>query len=155
MPSHWLIVSNNGHALHHMLRNDNGSWQGSWGNVLSQHGAPDAGAITSATFHTDLSGDLHVCVLTSLHNIWHTIRSAAGPWTPWGNVNFNSLGLPAGTVAALASSVSGDNTFQLFALTPTVIYHTLRQPNGHWQSSWGNVNNKATPPLPVDLLGGG
>lgn len=158
MPSHWLIVSNNGHALHHTLRNDSGSWQGNWGDVLNaMNGAPDAGAITSATFHTDLSGNLHVCVLTSLHHVWHTIRFPAGNWQGfWGDVNSKSSGLPTGTVTALASSVSGDNTFQLCALTPSVIYHTVRQPSGSWQSSWGNVNTKVpNPPLPANLFAGG
>jgi hypothetical protein len=158
MPSHWLIVSNNGQALHHTLRKDTGSWQGTWGDVLAvMNGRPDTGAIRSATFHTDLTGNLHVCVLTTLHNIWHTIRFAAGNWQGnWGNVNNQSSGLPAQLVTALASSVSADNSFQLCALTPTNIYHTIRHPNNTWQANWGNVNGPVpNPPLPANLLGGG
>jgi hypothetical protein len=55
MPSHCLILSNNGHALHHTLRNNGGSWQGNWGDVLAaMNGAPDTGTITSVTCYTDL-----------------------------------------------------------------------------------------------------
>lgn len=158
MSSHWLIVSQDGRALHHTLRNDDGGWQGNWGDVLAvMHGAPDAGKITSATFHTDLTGNLHVAVLTSLHNIWHTIRFPAGNWQgSWGNVNSQSSGLPTQSVTGLASSVSGDNTFQLCALTPTIIYHTVRHPAGNWQGGWGDVNGQVPhPSLPANVFGGG
>ena len=159
MPSHWLILSTTGKALHHTLRNDNGNWQKFWGDVIvAMKGLPDAGLIQNATFHTDLSGNLHVCVSTSLNNIWHTLRLPNGTWQQgWGNVKTASTGLPAGAVKALASSVSGDNTFQLFAEIGATIYHTLRQPSGTWQGSWGDVNLAVpgTPPTPIALLAGG
>jgi hypothetical protein len=156
MPSEWVILSA-GTSLHHTLRNDNGTWQGQWGDVFAaMHGKPDSGSIKSLTSHTDLSGNLHICVLTSIHNVWHTIRLAAGTWqSNWGNVNAASTGLPSATVTSLASSVSGDNTFQLCAVADNVIYHTVRHPNGTWQGSWGNVDSQAFPPLPITVLAGG
>jgi hypothetical protein len=154
MPSHWVIVSPSGftNTLLHTLRKNDGNWQG-WADVFAatKWWPPGGTWVISTTLHTDLNDNLHVCVLANDGKIWHTIRSPNGNWQSWFNVNLKSSGLPAG-VNALASSVSDDNTFQLCAVTNTGVYHTVRQPNGSWQSTWGKLKN---PPSPANTLIGG
>lgn len=160
MPSHWLILSKTGLDLHHTLRDDDGQWQAeAWASVFAPTAMdrrPDEGTIMSVTYRIDRSNNLHLCLLTSTYKIWHTIRFPDGTWQYyWGNVYNKCSGIPEPeAVITLASSVSADNTFQLCALTSSgEIYHTLRNPDKSWQSSWRKL---VLPGQPTSgLFGGG
>jgi len=78
--------------LFHTMRQVNGSWD-PLGDVMIETGpAMQQGQgpyqLLSFTCTVDNNnGDLHVLALGIGGTVWHTIRNAAGFWTPWGFVS--------------------------------------------------------------------
>ncbi|WP_328959776.1 hypothetical protein [Streptomyces virginiae] len=77
--------------------------------------------------------------------MFHTIRTAAGHWTKFGDVA-GVVG-PIGTVThAATASVGGQ--LQVIAISGGKAFHTIRTPAGNW-SLWGNVAQAANPTGPI------
>ena len=75
------------------------------------------------------SGELQVLAVTST-GLWHTIRHAAGGWTPAGDAGANAH-IP-GTVQSVTAASSTAGELQVLAVTSTGLWHTIRHAAGDW-----------------------
>ncbi|MBW5480782.1 hypothetical protein [Streptomyces bambusae] len=82
--------------------------------------------------------DLHVVAVAG-GKVFHTVRNAAGSWTPFGDVA-GAVG-PIGTVTSVATASAGGQ-LQLVAVTGGKAFHTIRATTGTW-TVWGDVAGAA------------
>jgi alpha-L-rhamnosidase len=123
-------------GLYHTIRFADGTWQPFWGAVRSgQSKSSDGGSIVSVSCATQ-DGDLHICVVTSVGRVWHTIRFADAKWQPsWGDVvtaaSGGGFGLPAFQVAC-AAGVRDRTLYVTVTDHAGKIWYTRRDAGGGW-----------------------
>ncbi|MDQ0313352.1 RHS repeat-associated protein [Kitasatospora herbaricolor] len=128
------VMAVSGGKIWHTLRNTNGSWQ-DWRDISSVVGSlanPSQVALTATT-----SG-LEVLAFSG-GKIWHTLRKPDGNWQTqgWGDV-YSVVGpLTNPSQMAAAATASG---LEIMVSASGKLWHTVRKPDGQWQTQgWGDV----------------
>jgi hypothetical protein len=95
-----------------------------------------------------VSGELHV-VRTVNGQLWHTIRHIDGSWQAFGLIETQEQNDPGAftdvSCAATTSSV-GPAQLQVAGTIAGQAWHTIRNADGSWQNSFGNVDGAAGNP---------
>ncbi|MEV7523863.1 trypsin-like serine protease [Streptomyces sp. NPDC091371] len=138
--THVLAISNSG-GLFHTIRKQDGTWS-SFGDVFSVANA--LGSLTQVSA-VSIGHDLHVVAVAD-GKAFHTVRTGAGNWTPFRQIN----GSLTNVTAAATASVRGE--LQVGLISGGKPYHTIRQTNGNW-FGWGDVTQAVGPTGPVTSLG--
>ncbi|GGZ98788.1 hypothetical protein GCM10010371_67990 [Streptomyces subrutilus] len=139
--THVLAISNSA-GLYHTVRRENGSWDG-FGDVFSAAGT--LGKLTQVSA-VSIGYELHVVAVADGKAL-HTVRNAAGEWTPFRDVTSGSV---ANVTAAATASVRGE--LQVGIVSGGKAYHSIRQTNGNWLG-WGNVAQAAGATGPITSIG--
>ncbi|MCX5077828.1 S1 family peptidase [Streptomyces sp. NBC_00424] len=138
--THVLAISNSG-GLSHTIRKADGTW-GRFGDVFAA--ANTLGNLTQVSA-VSIGYDLHVVAVAD-GKAFHTVRNAAGSWTPFRDVSSGSL---THVTAAATASVRGE--LQVGLVSGGRPYHSIRQTNGNWLS-WGNVSQAAGSTGPITSI---
>ncbi|MFD6891720.1 S1 family peptidase [Streptomyces sp. NPDC059957] len=138
--THLLAVSNGG-GLFHTIRKQDGTW-GTFGNVFDVAG--HLGNLTSVTA-ANIGWDLHVVAVADGKAL-HTVRNAAGQWTPFRDITSGKVG---NVTAAATAVVRGE--LQVTTVIGGKAYHTIRQGNGNWLG-WGDVAAAAGATGPITSI---
>src|SRR5215213_1780637 len=83
-----------------------------------------------AAAEVPVDGALHVLAVNSNGRLWHTVRSTAGTWLSFGDVEAQTGDM--GTVASVAAAVRGSELHVLAVNTDGRLWHTIRSPVGTW-----------------------
>ncbi|WP_280725351.1 polymorphic toxin-type HINT domain-containing protein [Kitasatospora sp. MAA4] len=129
------IMAIAGGKLWHTIRKADGTWQ-AWGDVFAAVGSslPSPSQLSL----TATASGLEV-LTTSGGKLWHTIRHPDGTWQTigWGDVFANVGTLASTDQIAAAATPSG---LELMVGSGGKLWHTVRHPDGTWQSiGWGDV----------------
>ncbi|MEV7611835.1 S1 family peptidase [Streptomyces sp. NPDC089799] len=138
--SHVLAVSNSG-GLFHTIRKQDGTWL-KFGDVFGVAGT--LGNLSGVTA-TNIGYDLHVVAVADGKAL-HTVRNAAGQWTPFKDI---TSGKVANVTAAATAVVRGE--LQVTTVSGGKAYHTIRQGNGNWLA-WGDVAGAAGATGPISSI---
>ncbi|WP_280725004.1 polymorphic toxin-type HINT domain-containing protein [Kitasatospora sp. MAA4] len=124
-----------GGKLWHTIRHSDGTWQ-AWGDVFAAVGSslpsPNQLSLTATASGLEV-------LTTSGGKLWHTIRHSDGTWQTigWGDVFANVGTLTSTDQIAAAATPSG---LELMVGSGGKLWHTVRHPDGTWQSiGWGDV----------------
>jgi hypothetical protein len=131
--------------LWHTIRLADGSWPFPWRQPPQGPNIRLTRPIACATSQT---GDLHVCIIDSERNVWHTIRLADGSWPfGWGNVNEVVAQTPdIRPVRNVACGVNSGGDLHVCVVNDVVgnLWHTIRLADGSWPFSWGDVQSQTS-----------
>jgi hypothetical protein len=126
----------------HTIRNSDGSWQPSFGDVKGQTSNPGA---FSAISCAGVGNELHVVGVTSDGNVWHTIRFGNGSWQAgFGDVKGQTSN--PGTVVAVGCAASGSELHVCVVTSDGNVWHTIRRGDGTWQDGFGDVKGQTSNP---------
>jgi len=141
---------------YHTIRYAGGGWQGAYGNINDQE-SNGADLTFSDVAAAGINGDLHVVALTLPITLYHTIRASGGGWQgAYGNINdqesnrtnmsFRRAVSAAGTESGILHVVAvGINQTPPIDITgPNQLWHTMRDANGSWQTSFVNINEQVS-----------
>lgn len=147
-------VGVDGH-LYHTIRNADGTWQASFGDVaVAVGGGPGTYLAVGCA---GVGTDLQLVALGADGELYHTIRHQNGSWQP----NFELVqsvvaGGPPGLVGIACAGVG--TAMQLLALgSDGKLYHTIRDAGAGWQTPFGDVAQAVGggPPAFADVGCGG
>lgn len=145
-PDLQVMVDNNGILWHQVYSLDTGKWSG-W---AQPHQVPgDAEAIAAAG---DDAGNVQFIATNYSGTVYHTIRYTNGSWSGWAQPPQPHYPPPAGTIplpGGVAAAVDGGGIAQ-FTLNAWSFFHTVRNADGSWQSSWASP---ASGVLPSECFG--
>jgi hypothetical protein len=128
--------------LWHTIRYPNGGWQSSMGLIESQSSGGPAGFKDVGC--AGAGGGLHVVGLGNDGKLWHTIRNANGGWqSSFGLIESQSSGGPASFVAVACGSADGHALQVVGVGSDGRLWHTIRNPNGSWQSGFGLIESQS------------
>lgn len=132
-----------GGSLWHTIRFANGSWQASFGLIEGQ----SAGGAPSYTDVADGSADtqaLQVVGVGSDGKLWHTIRNANGSWqASFGLIESQSSGGPP-SFSRVGCGGANSSLHVVGVGSDGKLWHTIRNPNGSWQASFGLIENQSS-----------
>jgi len=124
--------------LWHTIRNADGSWQPTFGDVQGQeHNNPGP---FSAISCAGVGSQLQVVGIV-IGRLWHTTRSADGSWQPsFGDVQGQEHNNP-GPFSAISCAGVGSQ-LQVVGIVNGRLWHTIRYADGSWQPSFGDVQGQ-------------
>src|SRR5262249_42448696 len=129
----------------HTIRNANGSWQGGFGLIEGQSAGGPPAFVSVGCGSADGQA-LQVVGLGTDDRIWHTIRNSNGTWqSSFGLVESESSGGPAGPASfeAVCCAGAGGGLHVIGLGNDGKLWHTIRQPNGSWQASFGLIEGQS------------
>jgi hypothetical protein len=147
-----VVVLTRQNQMLHTIRNDDGSWQVGWDDVVLD--ANDAsfasdmwaslnsprGVFVDVGCAADYTtGEVQVAVVMGSGRVWHTIRYQNQPWQPFGDVIAAVGGASPGTVTSLGMTEDGANMQMMLGTADGKLYHTIRFADGSWQNYFGYV----------------
>lgn len=118
--------------LYHTIRNPDGTWQSTYGNIVAQGTFQRVACIGTG-------GSLQVVAVRSDGQLMHAIRDASGNWSPFGYVQSQSSGGPPAFVDVGAGTTDGQSIQVVGVGSDGQLWHTIRNPSGLWQSSFGKI----------------
>jgi hypothetical protein len=141
----------------HTIRNADGTWQSSYGLIEDQE-QNDPGAFMAVSC-AGVGDMLHVVGLSQSGQMWHTVRSADGTWTPFYGLIEDQEQNDPGPFMAVGCAGVGD-VLQVVGLSWSgQMWHTIRNADGTWQSSYGLIEgqeqNDPGPFMAVNCAGAG
>ena len=124
----------------HTIRNADGSWQKTYGLVEGQE-QNNPGPFTTVGC-AGVGDTLQLVGLTRDGRMWHTIRNADGSWQKtYGLVEGQEQNDPGAFMSVACGGVGG--ALQLVGITQDgQMWHTIRNPDGSWQKTYGLVEGQ-------------
>jgi hypothetical protein len=124
--------------LWHTIRNPNGTWQPTFGLIEGEeHNNPGA---FSAISCAGVGSQLQVVGIVG-GQLWHTIRNPDGSWQPtFGLIEGQERNNPGAFSAISCTGV--DNRLQVVGMVGGQLWHTIRNPDGSWQPTFGLIEGQ-------------
>jgi hypothetical protein len=145
---HFVGVVQDG-RLWYTIRRANGTWF-HLGDIRKEAGNESLRFVSALCASTDK--DLQVAGVTNDGGLYHTLRSADGKWTPFGNVR-TEIG-DHGDAAYVFCAKSGKDFHLAYISTKGKIWGTVRKPDGHWKDAVDISSKDPDLPNPTDTTGG-
>lgn len=135
-----VVARVGGGGIFHTVRAPNGSWT-AFADIKGL--ARDPGSVRDVAAAGYANGQLQVAVAINGGGLFHSLRSANGTWTRFGNVR-RQTGDP-GAVDRVSVAAIGNDMHLVLSTADGGLFHAVRAANGSW-TPIGNVKEQAGNP---------